>query len=98
MTTETITIRTATVADQAGLERLAALDSSSLPAGQLVVAESAGELRAAVEVGSGTAIADPFFPTADIVALLRESVRSAREQRRRSHRTRAAARASAGLA
>jgi hypothetical protein len=41
-----------------------------MPAGTVLVAEVRGELWAAVPVGGGSAIADPFRPTADVVALL----------------------------
>jgi hypothetical protein len=38
--------------------------------GEILVAEVAGELQAAIEVASGAAIADPFRPTAHLVELL----------------------------
>ena len=64
-----VTVRRSTFADQAALTRLATLDSRVVPAGELVVAEVDGELWAAVSA-SGEAIADPFRPTAHLVALL----------------------------
>ena len=64
-----ITIRTAREADAAALHRLAALDSSHVPAGDLFVAEVGGALVAAASTSA--VIADPFRPTADIVELLR---------------------------
>ena len=67
-----VTMRVAGPADEAAVARLAALDSRPAPAGEIVVAEIGGELRAAVAIDSGDAIADPFRPTADVVALLRE--------------------------
>jgi hypothetical protein len=67
-----VTMRVAGPADQAAVARLAALDSQTAPEGEVVVAEIGGELRAAVEIDSGAAIADPFRPTADVVSLLRE--------------------------
>ena len=72
-----ITIRPAHAADAAALHRLAALDSAELPAGPLLVAEVHGSLCAALSLSDGSAIADPFTPTADVVALLRERVRIA---------------------
>ena len=42
-----------------------------------------GEIRAAVAVESGRAIADPFRPTADLVALLRARAAQIRRRRRR---------------
>lgn len=65
-------IRYAAVDDLDPLERLAALDSSSLPPGPLLVAEVCDELWAALPLLQGEAIADPFRPTAELVGLLRE--------------------------
>lgn len=65
-----IVIRPATPADSPGLERLAQLDSASPLAGDVLVAERAGELVAAIGVETGSAIADPFQRTADIIAML----------------------------
>jgi hypothetical protein len=67
---EPITIRRATPDDEAALARLAALDSARIPAGAVLVAESRGELRAALSLEDGEAIADPFRPTASVVELL----------------------------
>ena len=67
-----VTMRLAGPADDAALVRLAAIDSGIGPAGDVLVAEIAGRLIAAVPVGGGAAIADPFVPTAHLVALLRE--------------------------
>jgi hypothetical protein len=66
-----LTIRTATTADRFAIRRLAVLDSASPPTGEVLLAEMNGELWAAVSVGTGDAIADPFRPSADIVELLR---------------------------
>jgi len=71
MTENALTIRPADLADLAGLDRLAALDSSSPPTGDVLVAEVGGELWAAIEIETGAAIADPFRPSADLVELLR---------------------------
>jgi hypothetical protein len=71
MTNRTLTIRRADTSDQGSLVRLAALDSASPPTGEALLAEVAGEAWAAVEIDSGTAIADPFRPSADLVDLLR---------------------------
>jgi hypothetical protein len=67
----TVTIRFATADDARALTRLAALDSQPLPEGELLVAQVGDELWAAVSMTSGAAIADPFRPSADAVALLR---------------------------
>ena len=60
---EHISIRRATPADAAALRRLARLDSATVPAGEVIVADIGGELRAAVGVADGRAIADPFYET-----------------------------------
>ncbi len=72
--TEAITIRRATQADAGRVRRLAELDSSVVPAGDAVLAEMHGELVAAVSEQDGRAIADPFVPTADVVAVLRQVI------------------------
>ena len=56
--------------DQVALERLAALDSASPPRGPALIAEADSRILAALPLGSGRPIADPFEPTAEIVALL----------------------------
>jgi hypothetical protein len=80
----TVVIRAARGPDGAALERLAQLDSQKLPAGELLVGERDGELVAAYAPATRAAIADPFRPTADIVALLElhGRPRAARERRR----------------
>lgn len=52
------------------LIRLAGLDSAEVPAGPVMLAEVAGEVRAAVSLSDRTVIADPFHPTAPLVQLL----------------------------
>jgi hypothetical protein len=72
MNTSEITIRPEYPDDELTLIRLAALDSSDIPpARPLLLAEVDGELRAALSLRDGSAIADPFHPTAAIVELLR---------------------------
>ena len=73
-----LVIREATEDDRAALVRLAQRDSERVPAGRLPVAETGGEVRAAVEVESGYAIADPFRRTADLVGLLRARAKQLR--------------------
>jgi hypothetical protein len=68
---EALTIRMAVSADAAALGRLAELDSAPRPgSGPMLVAEVGGELRAALPLDGGRAIADPFRPTAELVAVL----------------------------
>jgi hypothetical protein len=69
--TDTLTIRRATAADAFALKRLAAIDSAAPPTGEVLLGEMGDELWAAVSVDTGAAIADPFRPSADLVALLR---------------------------
>jgi hypothetical protein len=87
----TITIRPAHPDDDVALARLAALDSAErVPDGQLLLAEADGELRVALVLGDGSVLADPFFPTADLVALLRRQAAAiaAPHPRRRRRRVR----------
>jgi hypothetical protein len=65
-----VTIRRSRAADHDALVLLAQLDSRVLADGELLVAEVDGELRAALPLGGGPAIADPFRPTAPLVSLL----------------------------
>jgi hypothetical protein len=71
MTNTALTIRRATAADAFALKRLAAIDSAAPPTGDVLLAEMDNELWAAVAVESGSAIADPFRPSGDLVELLR---------------------------
>jgi hypothetical protein len=66
-----VTLRLASDADADRLGTLAQLDSARVPAGEVLIAEIDGCLRAALALDSGEAIADPFHRTADLVALLR---------------------------
>jgi hypothetical protein len=69
-TAEGLTVRVATAADEQELLRLAALDSSDPIGGAALVAESDARIIAALPLGSGRPIADPFEPSAQLVALL----------------------------
>jgi hypothetical protein len=67
-----ILIRPGYADDEHGLMHLAALDSAGGPPPMpLLVAEVDGELSAALSLADGSSIADPFRPTAQLVALLR---------------------------
>jgi hypothetical protein len=84
---ETLAIRLAVSADAEALGRLAQLDSAPPPAPvPLLVAEVGGELRAALPLDGGRAIADPFRPTAELVAILAERRRQLAPPPRRSAR------------
>jgi hypothetical protein len=65
-----ITVRHAAAADLSDLARLAQLDSATPPRGPALVAVADSRMLAALPLGSGRPIADPFEPTAEIVALL----------------------------
>ena len=65
-----ITIRQATSADAFALRRLAALDDRAALRGEVLLAEQAGEVRAALSLDNGRTVANPFAPTADLVEML----------------------------
>lgn len=69
---DTVIIRNAATEEWDAIDRLAQLDSAPPPPrDQLLVAEVAGEMRAAVSVRNGYAIADPFAPSVHVLELLR---------------------------
>ena len=78
-----VTIRWALPADLAAIERVAALDSKRLPAGPLLVAAVDGQIRAAVSTTDNKAIADPFFPSLNLVRLLCTRANQLRESQPR---------------
>src|ERR671924_2215084 len=65
-----VTVRPSQPADESGLARLAALDSARPLRGPALVAMADERILAALPLGSGRPIADPFEPTAELVALL----------------------------
>jgi hypothetical protein len=88
---ETLTIRLAVSADEAALSRLAQLDSAPPPEPiPMLLAEVGGELRAALPLNGGPAIADPFQRTCELIAILVERAREleARAPRRAARRRR----------
>ena len=68
---QALVIRLATTDDDLSLARLAELDSAEPPHGPQLLAEMDTQAVAALAMADGKAIADPFQPTADVVALLR---------------------------
>lgn len=72
---EPITITHSTEADAAQVWRLALLDDRRAPKGPALLAYVDGELRAAVGLRDGHAVADPFTRTAELVDLLRLQAR-----------------------
>jgi hypothetical protein len=94
----TITIRSAGPEDADTIARLAQRDTTTVPAGALLLAEVGGEAVAAMTVDGTRVIADPFRRTADAVELLRSRADQV-GRRRRSRAPRVAARTPlAGLA
>ena len=65
-----ITVRRSVSGDEGALTRLAELDSGRPPRGPALVATADERILAALPLGSGRPIADPFEPTAELVALL----------------------------
>jgi hypothetical protein len=87
--TETLTIRMAGPADASALGRLAQLDSAPPPERvPMLVAVEDGDLCAAVPLSGGTAIANPFRRTAEIVAVLTARARQLQAPTRSSSRWR----------
>ena len=70
LTDSQVTVRLAQDGDFRALVRLAALDSTEPLEGPALLAEVDGEAVAAIPLGGGAAIADPFRRTTAVVALL----------------------------
>ena len=68
-----LTLRVARPDDAPAVRRLAQLDSSRPPSGRVLLAVVGSEPVAALGVETGTVVADPFRPTADVVAVLRQA-------------------------
>ena len=75
----TILIRLAGEDDEPALRRLAQLDGARLPEGDLLVAEAGGELRAALRISDRAYVADPFWPSKELVRLLDVRARRLRQ-------------------
>jgi hypothetical protein len=68
---EHIVIRSARSADEQDIAVLGVLDGGHhMPEGRVMVAEVDGRIRAAVG-SNGAAISDPFWPSAELVGMLR---------------------------
>jgi hypothetical protein len=86
-----ITLRPAYADDALALLRLAELDSTPQPPpAPLLLAEVDGVLRAALSRSDGTAIADPFVPTATLIELLRQAAQAEAAAEARATRPRRA--------
>jgi hypothetical protein len=82
--TAQLVLRPATAADTTALERLAALDSARPLEGDVLLAYAGGDVRAAVSVDGGRAVADPFYPSLELVQLLRAATGDRTRRSRRS--------------
>ena len=89
MTTASLVLRPATSADAADLERLAALDSSRPLAGEVMLAHVDGDVRAALSLETGRVVADPFYPSLELVPLLRAAAGDTKPRRAWRRATRA---------
>jgi hypothetical protein len=70
-----VTIRLAAAEDTVAVARLAALDSTDVPDGPLLIGLVDDEPWAVLALEGGAAVADPFRRSAEVVALLRERAR-----------------------
>ena len=93
-----LTIRPAGPADAEAIARLARLDSSRAPGGEVLLAEVAGEPWAALSLDDFHAVADPFRPTGELVFLLAEHGRTTQRRRSRGRRERRRLRFAGGAA
>jgi hypothetical protein len=73
LVTAPLTLRLAGPDDAPAVRRLAQLDSSRPPSGRVLLAVVGSDPVAALGVETGAVVADPFLPTADVVALLRRA-------------------------
>lgn len=67
---EPVVLRLCSVHDDFELERLAVLEGRPTPKGRFVVAQVSGIVVAALPLGCGDVLADPFRPTAHLLPLL----------------------------
>jgi hypothetical protein len=79
--TSPLVLRSATTADAAALDRLAALDSARPLTGEVMLAHAGGDVRAALSLETGRAVADPFYPSLELVKLLRAAAAGGRSRR-----------------
>jgi hypothetical protein len=67
---EPVVLRLCSVCDDEALDRLADLEGRPVSSGRHVVAEVGGIVVAALPLGCGELLADPFRPTAHLIPLL----------------------------
>jgi CheY-like chemotaxis protein len=75
-----LVLRSSRADDADGVRALAERDSQPVPVAPLIVAESDGRLLAALSLASGQVIADPFEPTAHLVAALQAHAAAPQEE------------------
>ena len=78
-----VELRLGRVSDDVALADLAVLSGRPLPFGQLVVGVVDGRVVAAVPLGGGRPLADPFFRTQELVHLLELRAAQLREPEER---------------
>ena len=86
-----VSLRLCCVHDDDALDRLAVLEGRPVPTGRFVLAEVNGRVVAALPLGGGEPLADPFQPTAHLLPLLR--LRASQLEQRQSRRSVVAAKA-----
>jgi hypothetical protein len=67
---ESVAVRVARPEDELAIQRVASLDGKKALTGRVLVAEADREIIAAIGIESGSAVADPFRWTSDVVALM----------------------------
>jgi len=70
-----VTVRPATEGDADGIRQLEALEGREAGDGPHLVAERDGDVVACLSLAGGTALGDPFRPTAELVSLLKARAR-----------------------
>jgi hypothetical protein len=81
-----VTIRWAAPDDAPSVAVLAELDDAPAPSGPLLLACVGDELWVALSVSTGAAVCDPFRPSAEVAALVRERARQLSVPERRRSR------------
>jgi hypothetical protein len=82
-TTDNIELRLSRTSDGEALADLALLSAQALPFGRLLVADVNGRIVAAVPLGGGRPLADPFVKTEELVGLLELRAAQLREPEQR---------------
>jgi hypothetical protein len=80
-----LTVRAATQRDTDAVRLLAALEGVQMPTGPVLVAQVGDDVRAALPLDGGSALADPFQPSAHIVELLEFRARQLRVMDEHEH-------------